>query len=101
MEEGGRIQRTGTTIKDVVVIGLRTREDFYGQSFWVRDPLEWPRTGAGSLRWRVRRLGISFLEEDEPKALENERKRTSMQGNNILGEKKKETKALFYSGLGH
>ena len=28
---------------------------------------------------------MCLQEEDEPKALENERKRTSMQGNNILG----------------
>lgn len=49
MEEGGRIQGTRTAIKDVVVICLRTRENFYGESFWVCDPLEWPRTCAGSL----------------------------------------------------
>ena len=49
------------------------------------------------LEWRVRGLGVGLQEEDEPKALENERKKTSTQGNNILGVKKKETKALFYS----
>ena len=52
MEEGGRIGRRRTAIKDVVVIGVGTREDLYGQSFWVCDPLEWPRAGAGSLNYR-------------------------------------------------
>jgi len=49
MEEGGGIQGARPAVKDVVVVCLRTREDFYGQSLWVCDPLEWPRTGAGSL----------------------------------------------------
>jgi len=50
MEEGGGIRGRRTAIENVVVIGVRTREDFYGQSFWVCDPLEWPGAGAGSLR---------------------------------------------------
>ena len=49
MEEVGGIQGTRTAIEDVVVIGVGTREDFYGQSFWMGDPFEWPRAGAGSL----------------------------------------------------
>lgn len=49
MEEGGGVQGTGAAIKDIVGILQRTREDFYGQSSWVCDPLEWPRTSAGSL----------------------------------------------------
>jgi len=52
VEESGWIRGRGTAIKDVVVIGVRTREDFYGQGFWVCDPLEWPRAGAGSLKDR-------------------------------------------------
>lgn len=49
MDEVGGIQGTRTAIKDVVNIGLRTGKDFYGQSFWVCDPLERPGAGAGSL----------------------------------------------------
>jgi len=93
MEEGRRIQGTRAAIKDIVVICLGTREDLYGQSFRVRDPLEWPRTGAGSLNGELGDWGVSVEEKDKPRALEKERKRTSMQGNNILGERRKETKA--------
>lgn len=49
MEEVEGIRGTRAPIKDIVVIGLRTGKDFYGQSFWVCDPLEWPGTDAGSL----------------------------------------------------
>lgn len=49
MKEGGRTQRARAAIKDIVVVCLRAREDFYGQSFWVCDPLERPWTSAGSL----------------------------------------------------
>jgi hypothetical protein len=50
MEEGGRIYGARTAIKGVVNIGLRAREDFYGRSLRMCDPLERSRTGAGSLR---------------------------------------------------
>ena len=97
MEEGGRIEGTGTAIEDVVAVGPRARKDFYGQRFWVCDLLEWPRSGAGSLNEVSGEWGVSLREKDEPRALEKERKRASTQGNNILGERKKETKARLYS----
>ena len=50
MEEVGGIQGTRTPVKDVVINRLGTGKDFYGQSFWVCDPLQWLRRGAGSLR---------------------------------------------------
>jgi len=89
MEEGRRIQGTMAAIEDIVVICLGTRENLYGQRFWVCNPLEWPRTGAGSLNGESGDWGVSVEEEDEPRALEKERKRTSMHGNNILGRGRK------------
>ena len=82
-------------IEDIEAVCLRTREDLNGQSFRMCDPLEWRRAGAGSLGGELGDWGGSWEEEDKPKALENERKMTSMQGSNILGMKEKETKARF------
>lgn len=97
VEEGGGIQGKRTAIKDVVDVGPRTREDFYGQSFRVCDPFEWPRAGAGSLRGGSGDLG-AIWEEDEPRALEKKRKRASMQGDNILGEEKRPKLVLLRAG---
>lgn len=87
MEEGGRIQGTRAAIEDIIIIGLRAREDFYGQSFGMCDSLKWPGAGAGSLNGGSGGWGAG-LEEDEPSVLEKKRKRTSMQGDNMLGEKR-------------
>ena len=54
MKEGGWVEGTRAAIKDVVVIGLGTREDFYCQSFRMCDPLERPGGGAGSLNGESR-----------------------------------------------
>ena len=99
VEESGRIQGTRTAIEGVFAIDGGTRENFYGQCFWMGDPLEWPRTCAGSLSGRLGEWGETSEEGDEPSTLEKERKMASMQGNNILGEKEKEAKARSASEI--
>lgn len=77
MEEVKGIQGMRTPIKDVVIIGLGTGKDFYRQSFWMRDPFEWPGTGTRSLNEVSGDLQVD-LEGDQPNALGNERKKASM-----------------------
>lgn len=51
------------------------------------------------LEWRIRRLQVELRGKGGPKALKNERNRTSMRDNNILGGQKKK-EALARSSLG-